>query len=173
MEIEIRAKVDDRANLEARLEAEAKFITASVEDDVYFKHETDLERKLVLRIRRKASGSILTFKGKTTGDDTAWQDVDLPLSNPDDLENILFSNNYVKVVQIQKSRRSYALQDYEVNLDDITGLGTFIEIEGRGDETERRQVEDDISLVLNNLGVSKEHIIRKGYVALMLEKSTV
>lgn len=170
MEIEVRAKIDSILRIKDLLQTKAEFVKSSDEDDLYLRHESDTERSLVLRIRRKESGSQLTFKGKAKGDDTAWADVDLPLSHPDDLENLLLGSSYTKVVRIQKHRATYRTQDFEINVDEIDNLGSFIEIEGRGTESERILVEQKITRYLIDLGIQSSDIIRKGYVGLMLEK---
>ena len=112
----------------------------------------------------------MTFIGKSKGDDTAWPDVDLPLSHPDDLENLLLGSGYIEVVRINKHRSTYREQDFEINLDEIDNLGSFIEIEGRGTDSDRTAIEEKITQFLIDLGIQKSNIIRKGYVTLMLEK---
>jgi adenylate cyclase class 2 len=170
MEIEVRARIGNFAEIKKALEIKARFLATSDEDDLYLRHASDTGRSLVLRIRKKEDGAMLTFKGKSTGDDTAWPDVDLPLSHPDNLEQLLLASGYVQVVHICKHRLTYHTDDFEINLDKIEDLGDFIEIEGRGDETMRQTVERDISHFLVSLGVQESRIIRKGYVPLMLEK---
>lgn len=170
MEIEIRARVNDVSKIKASLQAETKFIETSNENDLYLRHKGDVERLIVLRIRRKENGALLTFKGKAKGDDTAWPDVDLPLSRPDDLEHLLLESGYVEVVRILKHRSTYRMNDFEINLDEIDDLGIFIEIEGHGTEEEREKVERDITQFLTDRGIQQSDIIRKGYVKLMLEK---
>lgn len=170
MEIEVRAKVIDTSKVKDFLETKAEFINASDEDDLYLRHESDIERSIVLRIRRKENGAILTFKGKAKGDDTAWPDVDLPLDHPDELENLLLGSRYVEVVRIRKHRFTYRMNEFEINLDEINDLGSFIEVEGRGTDDERDSVEQKITQFLIDLGIQESDVIRKGYVTLMLEK---
>lgn len=170
MEIEVRARISDASKIKDLLQTKAEFVESSSENDLYLRHESDVERSLVLRIRRKENRSFLTFKGKSKGDDTAWLDVDLPLSHPDDLENLLLGSGYTEVVRINKHRSTYQGQDFEINLDEIDNLGSFIEIEGRGTDSNRTAVEQKITQYLIALGVQKSDIIRKGYVTLMLEK---
>jgi predicted adenylyl cyclase CyaB len=170
MEIEIRAMVKNTEEVRKDLDLKATHKESSNEHDLYLRHEGDVNRVLVLRIRRKKSGAILTFKGKSTGDDTAWADADLPLTDPDNLEKLLLASGYVEVVEIKKHRESYNLDGFEVNFDEIENLGTFIEIEGRGEEDARLDVEEKMMDILVSLGIQKEDIIRKGYVPLMLEK---
>lgn len=172
MEIEVRAKINNILKIKDLLQTKAKFVESSDENDLYLRHESDVERSLVLRIRRKKSGSLLTFKGKAKGDDTAWPDVDLPLSHPDDLENLLLGSSYIEVVKITKHRSTYRTKEFEINLDKIDNLGDFIEIEGRGTDSNRTAIEQKITEFLIDLEIQKSDIIRKGYVTLMLEKAS-
>lgn len=172
MEIEIRAKIIKPKELIKllRKDKETIFVDEKQEKDIYFKHSTDTDRKLVLRIRRTKKGDMLTFKSKSKGDDTAWPDVDLPLSDAKSLENILRDSNYEEVVTITKRRTTYAKKKFEINVDQIKELGWFVEIEGRGTQRERRRIEDDIASILQIFGIDKDDIVRQGYVPLALAK---
>ena len=119
MEIELRASVDDPDAIRNALATQAEHRGTSNEHDFYLRHESDRDRSLILRIRRKESGSLLTFKGKALGDDTAWPDVDIPLTDSDNLQQLLLGSGYVKVVEIKKRRSSYRLEDFEINVDEI------------------------------------------------------
>lgn len=173
MEIEIRAKlVSGKKLIDALNKTKGvKFIGTYKEDDRYFKHATDIQRNLVLRIRRKKDKAILTFKSKAKGKDTAWPDIDLSLSDPKVLEGILLSNNYVDVVRIKKDRFMFAKGNFEINVDKIDGLGWFIEIEGRGNAKERKKIETAIHDLFKDFSIEKDQIIERGYVPLMLEKA--
>lgn len=173
MEIEIRARIKNPEEAKKNLDLQAVHKESSDEHDLYLRHEGDVNRVLVLRIRRKKSGAVLTFKGKSTGDDTAWTDADLPLADPDNLQKLLLASGYMEVVEIKKHRERYDLEGFEVNFDEIESLGTFIEIEGRGEESDRAAVEEKITELLSGLGIQKDDIIRKGYVPLMLEKMSL
>lgn len=175
MEIEIRAELKNGKKLLDTLKKTKgiKFVGTYKEDDRYLKHGTDIERSLILRIRRKKDKSILTFKGKAKGKDTAWPDVDLPLSDPKTLEGLLLSNNYVDVVRIKKDRSMFKKGDFEINVDKIDNLGWFVEVEGRGNAKDRKKVETAIHALLADLGIEKGQIIEKGYVPLALERMAV
>jgi|GEM_PF-6506514 len=172
MEIEIRAKIDK--SLLEKLKPDPAYIFSGQETqkDTYFKHSSDAERRLVLRIREEQGGATLTFKAKAVGQDTAWPDVDLPLSKPKDLENILRSSGYVEVVTIQKTRWSFRHSELEVNIDEIKDLGWFVEIEGRGTEQKRQDIEKQIEALLKDLGISEKDVVREGYVPLMLRRQS-
>ncbi len=170
MEIEIRAKIENPRKIINLLnkDKEAVFIKEKTEKDIYFKHSTDMNRKLVLRIRRTASGDILTFKAKSSGDDTAWPDVDMPLGDAKTLEKILRGNDYVEVVTITKKRTTYTKKKFELNVDHIKELGWFVEIEGRGTQKDRKRIEQELLSILLSLGIEQKDIVRQGYVPLAL-----
>lgn len=174
LEIEIRAKLKNGSKLINNLKKTkgVKFVGTHKEDDRYLKHATDVERNLIIRIRRKKNKAVLTFKGRAKGADTAWPDVDIDLTDPKTLEGLLFSNNYVEVVRIKKNRSMFRKGDFEINVDKVDNLGWFVEIEGRGNEKKRKNIEAAIRVVLASFGVANDQIVTKGYVPLMLEKIT-
>lgn len=172
MEIEIRAKIGKPKEITNLLkkDKEVVFVGEKEEKDIYFKHSTDTERKLVIRIRKTKKGDILTFKAKSTGDDTAWPDVDLPLSDAKSLEKILRGSNYEEVITITKKRATYNKKKFEINIDHIKELGWFIEIEGRGTQKQRKQIEKELNETLCLFGINQADIVRQGYVPLALAK---
>jgi predicted adenylyl cyclase CyaB len=174
MEIEIRAQIGNPKKITNLLkkDKDVVFVSEKAEKDIYFKHSTDTDRKLVLRIRRTKSGDMLTFKAKSKGDDTAWPDVDLPLNDAKSLEKILRGSDYEEVVTITKKRSTYKTkkEKFEINIDHIQELGWFIEIEGRGTQKERKHIEEKLNKTLTSLGINQADIVRQGYVPLALAK---
>lgn len=172
MEIEIRAKIGNPKKITSLLKKDKDviFCGEKTEKDIYFKHSTDTDRKLVLRIRRTKSGDMLTFKAKSKGDDTAWPDVDLPLSDAKSLEKILRGSDYEEVITITKNRSTYTKKKFEINIDNIKELGWFIEIEGRGAQKERKHIEKELNETLRWFGINQVDIVRQGYVPLALAK---
>lgn len=136
MEVEIRAQIQDvellKSNLE-KLEGVEEKSSPQRQVDIYLKHEKDEERKTVLRIRKdyESEEALLTFKAKNPVgySDTAWQDFDTPIKEPDKLEKLLTKNGYVYVCLIDKVRQSFSFKDMEINIDNIRDLGVFVEIE--------------------------------------------
>ncbi|KKU81076.1 MAG: Adenylyl cyclase CyaB [Parcubacteria group bacterium GW2011_GWA1_47_8] len=170
MEIEIRAKLSSPTRIVKRLKNDTRIVLEGTkkEKDLYFKHQSDKERKLVLRIRRTATGDVLTFKAKSKGADTAWPDVDMPLGHAKTLESILRNSDYEEVVTITKDRTTFRCGSLEINVDHIKELGWFIEVEARGKQSGRKKLEKQISDFLVEIGISKDDIIRQGYVPLAL-----
>jgi len=174
MEIEIRSRINNLDNLLEEIE-KLNILKKNEERqiDTYFKHINDITRKMVIRVREiMGKQSILTFKGASPveSDDTMWADFDTPIEKPEVLKSLLLSNGYELVCIIDKHRQSFEHNGFEINIDNIKELGSFIEIEKQGESEERKQAELEIVSLLKKLGINENDIIKKGYVPLMLEK---
>lgn len=177
MEIELRAKVNCQQLFEEKLNQlkDLKAIKNNERQvDIYLKHEKDSERKCIIRIRKNYENNktILTFKGSSpkNQDDIAWDDFDTPIDNPDVLEKLLINNGFIYVCLIDKVRQSFIYNNkYEINIDNIRDLGLFVEIEKRGEENEIDAIKKEILVLLENLGIISDDVIKKGYVQLMIE----
>lgn len=171
MEIEIRAQLKNGLDIIKKIKKMEGIVYNGLktEKDIYFKHKSDNERKLVLRIRQTGDKKLLTFKAKSKKHDTAWPDIDLPLHDSKTLRSILLSSDFEEVVKITKTRNSFKYGEYEINIDEIKELGSFIEIEARGNSKQRNIIETNILSLLVNLGIPKTSIILKGYVPLAIE----
>ncbi|MDF1497356.1 MAG: class IV adenylate cyclase [Patescibacteria group bacterium] len=177
MEIELRARIENKEVFQENLNSlsDLKIISMGERQiDTYLKHASDIERILVLRIRRKDNGAILSFKTKSQGKDVAWHDIDLPLSEPDLMEDILTNSGYIYVVEIDKVRDAYKFQNYEINYDQIRDLGSFVEVAVEIPESESDNKDvylKKLEELLAKLGCEKQQIIELGYVKLMEQEN--
>jgi adenylate cyclase, class 2 len=170
MEIELRCKAPPQIHERiAKLNAVKQ--KEETEDDEYFKFGLDVDRKLVVRIRRKNNGeTLLTFKGSSKApQDIAWQEWETSAPDPDSLKKLFLSNGLVPVVHIVKKRVTYKLSDFEINVDEIKDLGTFVEVELQSEDVVTAQKR--IRELLSKVGITEADIITKGYVPLMIEKN--
>jgi adenylate cyclase, class 2 len=141
----------------------------TIENDDYFKFESDIQRKLILRIRSRPEKSFLTFKGSSKEEeDIAWQEWETTITDSDVLKKLLLSNGMVNVIRIEKYRKSYLLDKFVINVDDIKNLGTFIEVEMMSKDV--AVAREAIEALLESLGIARNQFITRGYVQLMLEK---
>lgn len=172
MEIELRARLTNGPEFLQSLRRRVGRMQAGsiTQDDRYFRHEADRKRRIIVRIRRTETSAIVTFKSRATGSDTAWLNVDLPLNEPNDLERLLLSGGYVPVVRIRKRRWTFRFRGMELNVDQVRGLGWYIEIEANGTARKRRQLETRIECALADLGIRQSNIIRRGYVTLAMSR---
>ena len=169
MEVELRVRIEE--DIEPKLlEMNAKKESSSFQMDEYFKFSLDVDRKLVIRIRKKDNGSsLLTFKGSSKHEeDIAWQEWETKIEDEEVLKKLLLSNGLEKVVCIEKNRQTYKLDNFEINIDKIKGLGSFVEVELISDDAinAKKRIEE---LLSQKLGVPLKNVITQGYVPLMIE----
>lgn len=114
MEIELRAKISNAQLLEEKLKQLPNVIekkNGERQVDLYFKHGSEVDEKMVIRIRKNYTNNktLLTFKSKSKhSQDIAWEDFDTPIDDPDKLENLLINSGYVYFCLIDKVRQSFA-----------------------------------------------------------------
>ena len=105
-------------------------------------------------------------------------DEDFPLSkiefeskieNREQVEQALMAMGYNPVLRIKKMRQKANYKDYEICIDEVEELGSFIEIEKMSDE-DTGSVIAELRELLFSLGVREEDEVNKGYDILMFEK---
>ena len=176
MELEIRSKVVNKELFEKKLNQLPQLKVkkrSEREVDTYMCQPGSDGKEIIFRIRRRKSGTMFTVKtaGGSNKKDVFWKDIDMPLDDPDLLEDILMSNGWKYSVIIDKVRDSFNYNEFEINFDVIRDLGTFVEIEFQTkDESDMDLTLEKMKEILEFLGCKQEDIIQKGYVKLMLEK---
>lgn len=175
MEVEARVKVDNLEKLKQQLAGlGAEFLKEKTQVDSIFKKKGEEFKQqgsgdFILRIR-ESDKNIFTFKSLT---DRAgvWVEHETEIGNPEDMKKILERTGFSKAITMTKKRLQGKLGDFEVCLDDIKELGTYMEIaldSLDGNTAKKRIVE-----LLAQLGFPKDRIIHKGYVALIFESMGV
>jgi len=170
MELEVKVPCGDLAGLEGRLKGMG---ASHVEDldqvDVYFSHPvrdfgvTDE----ALRLRREDHRTVITYKGPKLDQDTKLrEEIELGVEDLHRLSLILERLGFRPVIRIAKKRTVYALQGIHFCLDQVAGLGDFVEMEWQGDdldEGKRRilELKQKLGLVGNE---------RRSYLELLMEK---
>jgi adenylate cyclase, class 2 len=121
-----------------------------------------------LRIRIKEEGARLTYKGpkldQTTKSRLEWT---VKIDDPQQMEQILLALGFVLSVHVRKRRAKYSYEGVILALDDVEGLGSFVEVEaeGNGDYEEQKQ---KVLSILSRLGLHES--IRSSYLELLEEK---
>jgi adenylate cyclase class 2 len=119
-----------------------------------------------LRIRIKDSGARLTYKGpKLDGETKSRKELTVVIDDAAAAEQILLSLGFVLSGTVKKCRTKYALGEVIFAMDEVDGLGSFIEVEMAGGDDwsqQRRRILD----ILSSLGIVES--IRKSYLELLL-----
>jgi adenylate cyclase, class 2 len=141
LEIEVKYTGADFADLEQRLaERGVSDFDAHEEEDHYFQ-APDRDFKAAgeaFRLRRTGRDSFLTYKGpRRPGEVKVRPELELPLPPGEDMAEqylqLFHYLGYRVVAVVRKRRRQYHLKrgrlDVSVCLDEVVGLGRFVELE--------------------------------------------
>lgn len=168
--IEVEVKARSPPDIEAKiLDLGGELIGVENHLDLYFNSPfcdfagTDE----ALRIRIKEEGARLTYKGPKLDSETKSRlELTVQVDDPKVLESILESVGFSRAAVVKKRRTKYGLKEAVLAVDDVEGLGTFIEVELSGDEDWAAQKRTALD-ILARLGLAQS--IRKSYLELLNE----
>jgi adenylate cyclase, class 2 len=169
--IEVEVKARAPKDIGERIAAlGATLLVVENHHDLYFNSPLRdfKESDEALRIRIKEEGARLTYKGpkldQTTKSRLEWT---VLIDDAQQMEQILGALGFVLSAQLKKRRAKYSYEGVVLALDDVEGLGLFVEVEaeGEGDYEEQKQ---KVLSVLSRLGLHES--IRSSYLELLEAK---
>jgi adenylate cyclase class 2 len=139
MEIEVKVPIKDRAAaLDRILGLGAALVNERDQEDLYFAHPvrdfgvTDE----ALRLRKDGQREVLTYKGpKLDGRSKTREEVEFPVPYPE-MKTILARLGFKESFKVRKHRAEFVLEGVSVCLDDVEGLGSYVELEFEGQDVE-------------------------------------
>jgi adenylate cyclase class 2 len=151
----------------------ARFLEAEHHQDLYF-NAPDRDFRLTdeaLRIRIKDGKANLTYKGRKLDASTKSRlELKTDIHDPEALKQILVALGFTPSGEVRKTRTKYVLGELIFALDEVEGLGSFLEIEvSAQDGWEYKR--DQILKVLQDMGLGEP--IRKSYLELLDESRMV
>lgn len=178
-EVEVKVKINSVGDVKKDLEEKGFSFSLPIEQrDViyanpkilpsYDKFTTSSD---FLRVRRTKDKNYFTFKRPQTGElDVIERETEI--SNPEQVEDILKFLGFEKAVNVNKKRMIAKRGDYEVSLDEVEGLGSFLEVEKIVDmETDSIKVQEEIWEFLAGFGIDRKDEITRGYDTLVYLKN--
>lgn len=179
-EVELKFPLADAGPVLYRLTALGARSSPAVEQaDLYFNHPARDFAKTdeALRIRSVGDHYLMTYKGPVVDSQTKTRhEIEVPLGHRqarDKFAEVLSLLGFRQVREVRKTRRPYHVtwhdREFEVALDDVAGLGTFIEVETFADEAGKPAAVEAILALAAELELSAAE--RKSYLCLLLEKT--
>jgi len=175
LEIEVKAKVKDFEIIKDKLKELGCVLSLPIiqNDYIYNSKTTNIREGYdgspILRIRKQGEKILFTLKKNRTNElDCIEKEIEV--SNDETLRDILLLMNYESNVEVHKKRIKTTYKDYEICLDEVEGLGTYIEVEKMSEE-DGEKVQNELFEFLETLGVSKEDRVFKGYDTLIFLKN--
>ena len=167
VEVKARAEKDTQEKIKA---LGAKLLKVENHHDLYFNSPLrDFKvSDEALRIRIKEEGARLTYKGPKLDQETKSRlEWTVKIDDPVQMGQILLVLGFELSAEVCKRRTKYSFGDIVIALDEVEGLGSFLEVEAVGDigwEMQRTKVLS----VLAGLGLGGS--IRSSYLELLEEK---
>lgn len=172
LEIEAKIKVGDFTAVQKRLKrVGASPLKRRRENNIFFDTSN---RKLLaadsgLRLRRnhdlktKKDEYVLTFKGPgRPGTMKKRDERELVVESEKDAIALLKGLGYAPILRFGKHRSTWRLGKCEIALDEVAGLGKFVEVEGPGVAV--------IKKVLDKIGLGEQPHVRESYAAMLAKK---
>ena len=131
VEVEIKAWVDDPAALEKKLDKHCNFKRTFIKKDVYYKTPSNKKKRVYeVRVRNDGERTYVTFKDKIIEDGIEVnKEREFNVSDADTFEIFINKLGCVPFIKKTKTGRLYDKDGLNIELVEVEGLGSFIEIE--------------------------------------------
>jgi len=156
----------------------AKIGESQEERDLYFAHPVRCfaETDEALRIRCRGGKTLITYKGPKIDTTTKTRrEIELPLGEeaetPDQWSAPLEVPGFTAVAEVRKQRRkalvAWENTEVQLTLDDVHGVGTFVELEIEADEAGVEAAKTCLAGLADHLQLEESE--RRSYLELLLE----
>lgn len=175
VEVELKVEVKDSQRVERLLESlGARFEGQEQQLDIYYSapHRDFKITDEALRLRRSFHSSrteecYLTYKGpKLDALSKSREELNVMIEGWEEAQSLLQSLGFIEVGRVSKLRRGYRLTDFVLSLDQVEGLGNFLEVETRAEGSYDQILEQAFEL-LKKLGLDQHEVIRESYLELL------
>ncbi|MFA5777993.1 MAG: class IV adenylate cyclase [Candidatus Paceibacterota bacterium] len=174
-EVEVKARVKNFDEIIPKLKELGCVLSEPIMQDDYifnqkgidlYKGHGDLS---VLRIREQDKKIIFTLK-KNRSNELDCIEKEIEVNDKNTLKEIIELLGFESNVEVHKKRIKTNYKDYEICLDEVDGLGTYIEVEKMSDE-DGEKVQEELFGFLQTLGILKEDKVFNGYDTLIWLKN--
>lgn len=149
IEIEIQVQIENSGKLIAFLEENGNFVGESHQVDSYYSpaHKDFTQVRPIkewLRLRDSSGKYSINYKNwhyEKDGRSHYCDEYETPVHSLDQVKNIFDSLDMKPIVVVDKIRKIWNYQDYEVALDTIKGLGNFVEVEYKGEDAKKKPIQ--------------------------------
>jgi adenylate cyclase class 2 len=177
VELKVRAAHEP---VRSRLEAtDAERIGRVRQVDTYYDapHRDFAATDEALRLREETadedSRTRVTYKGPLVeAESKTREEFETAVADAETMGAILESVGFSPAATVEKRRERYSLEGYTVTLDEVEGLGSFVEVEREAPASELETVREDAAALLERLGLEPAEQIRTSYLGLLLGDDT-
>ncbi len=175
-EIEIQVRIENGEKLKKFLYEKALFVSENQQVDDYYipAHRNFLDTKPIqewFRVREERSQFSVNYKKwhYENGVGSYADEYETRIESKESFQKILSSLDYQKIVTVDKTRKKYTFNDYEIALDRVSNLGDFVEIEYKGNSIEEpKKITDEMFAFLKTFDCGKIENTNGGYPMMLL-----
>jgi adenylate cyclase class 2 len=170
-EIEIKLRANNFEELEKKLKEKRCVLSEPISQyDVIYslknasdEFEETKEGDVIIRIRHLKNTAELNLKQQRSGEMDNLE-YETEVKDPEATHKILETLGWHPVIEVKKLRRKGKLGKYEICLDEVEKLGTFVELEKlTEDDADPKEVREELFKELELLGLSRDDEETKGY----------
>lgn len=166
LEVEVKLRVRGGSENLAKLLSSLGYTAVSdeVQRDTYFSHPCyDFsKRDEALRLRVSNGRAVLCYKGPRQPSRVKKRlEIEVVVSDVLSIAKMLEALGFKELACVEKRRRVFKKENTTVALDEVKGLGLFIEIEAPS--------EDAVLEAMRELGFSEKDVVNETYLELVLK----
>ncbi len=172
-EIELKFQIKEKENLLKKLKELDIHLgeMESQEDTIYVENKNDTESKegsIWIRIRKKNDKIELNLK-KQSAKKMESKEIEFGVDSLEKADDFLKTLGLQVWVQVKKKRQFAKYKNYNLCLDEVEKLGTFLEIELLVEENDNQDYEDQLLQIAKELGIPKQDRINSHYDTMIAE----
>lgn len=175
-EIEVKLRVENLSQLESNLKEKGCVLSAQINqhDTVYSRGgtsewESAKEGDIILRIRNQ-DGKIEFNLKQQKSSELDNLEYETEVENAESLHKILITLGWHPEVEVKKIRRKGKFGEYEICLDEVEELGSFVELEKlTNEEADPTKVQEELLEVVESLGISRSDLEVRGYDTMIFQ----
>jgi adenylate cyclase class 2 len=169
VEVKVRASHDEVEKLLEELGAVR--VTEKTQEDVYFTapHRDFARTDEALRVRHQNGEAYVTYKGPKLDEETKTREEHETLvGDAEEARAVFESLGFEEFGTVKKQRTVYELDGKTVTLDDVKGLGEFVEVEiDIADNADTKKSRAEILDTLERLELDPDGSVRDSYLELL------
>jgi adenylate cyclase class 2 len=178
LEVEVKVR-GDHDRVRSRLgDLGAESLGTVVQRDTYYDapHRDFAATDEALRLRRESTSAEetgetrITYKGPLVDEASKTRtEHETGVDDGETADAILRELGFSPAAVVEKRRARFAYEGYTVTLDEVTDVGSFVEVECEAPESELAAAREGAYDVVRDLGLDPEKQLRTSYLGMLLE----
>lgn len=165
--VEIKARVDGLDVFDEKLRRVANYVGVFHQIDTYF--NVNKGRLKLREVEGQEYFQLVYYEREDIKDPKRSSVIIAKVIDPYFIKEILSKVLGIKVI-VEKYRKIYMYKGVQIHLDEVKGLGTFIEFELNIDEKRIEEGKNKLYKLMKELGIKRKWLVQVSYSDLLLNK---